>query len=668
MKVRKGPGKFKWSVLALFVTAMLLAMVENADIASAEETSDVVTLDGIEYMLDEETKTATVSEYSNKTSTECKEIVIPTVILYGENKYTVTTIGNGSFSQASYLEKITIPSTVKVIEAGAFLQCSALKEVNLPVGLEKINASTFLECSSLESIVIPDTVTYIDDAAFLGCSKLKKIVIPDTVTYIGHSSFQLCTSLEEMVLPKNLEETGTGVFIQCSSLKKVVFPDGLQSVENYFFAECTALEQVVFPECVSDVAWDCIGDCTNLKSIYYPSGLSTPEFTGILENLIKISYATNDDGTVSLTVEKLPEGVTNIELPSDIGGKVISSITGLSESDIPVSCMKHYHTSYGKDTKEHWYTCEVCKKEVRAVHSFGTGLQTCECGYVPFTITVQPSDLRLSYGYKNGSISVTVKKTLGNESVSYQWYKDGKAISGATSGTCAIPTGSSVGKYAYTCKISSGGYLAITASATVTVNAPAKGSKYKDDKKMATYKITKAGTGGRGTVEYVKPVNKKKKSVTIPATVKIGGVTYKVTSIAKSAFYKCTKLKTLKFGSNITTIGDKAFYKCTALTKVSLPAKVKTVGKQAFYGCKKITSVTLGKSVSKVGSKAFYGCNKLKTLTIKSTKLTTKKVGSSAFAKTPKSMTVKVPKKKFKAYKAMLFKKGVYSAVKFRKI
>ena len=87
-----------------------------------------------------------------------------------------------------------------------------------------------------------------------------------------------------------------------------------------------------------------------------------------------------------------------------------------------------------------------------------------------------------------------------------------------------------------------------------------------------------------------------------------------------------------------------------------------------FEGCKQLTSVTIGKSVTMIGTKAFYGCTRLKTLTIKSTKLTAKKIGSKAFSKTPKSMTVKVPKKKFKTYKSMLIKKGVNKKGKFKKM
>ena len=124
----------------------------------------------------------------------------------------------------------------------------------------------------------------------------------------------------------------------------------------------------------------------------------------------------------------------------------------------------------------------------------------------------------------------------------------------------------------------------------------------------------------------------------------------------------------VKFGSNLTSIGNKAFYKCTALTKITIPSKVKSIGKSAFEGCKKVTSVTIGKSIAKIGAKAFYGCSKIKTLTIKSTKLTTKKISSKAFGKTPKSMIVKLPKKKSKVYKSMLIKKGVNQKAKFKKV
>lgn len=149
--------------------------------------------------------------------------------------------------------------------------------------------------------------------------------------------------------------------------------------------------------------------------------------------------------------------------------------------------------------------------------------------------------------------------------------------------------------------------------------APAKNAVIKD-KTGVSYKVTKAGTSG-ATVEFKAPKNKKVTKVTIPSTVVINGITYKVTSIAANA----------------------------------------------FVGCKKLTTVTIGKNVTKIGAKAFYGCKKLKKITIKTTKLKSKTVGKNAFKGTPKSAKVKVPAKSLKAYKKFLYKKGFNKKAKITK-
>lgn len=159
----------------------------------------------------------------------------------------------------------------------------------------------------------------------------------------------------------------------------------------------------------------------------------------------------------------------------------------------------------------------------------------------------------------------------------------------------------------------------------------------------AYYTVT-ADSKTAKNVTYLAPVKKNVTSVTIPNTVKINGIIYKVTVIAKNAFKNNKKLTKVSIGSNIVTIGD-----------------------NAFYGCKKLKTVTFGKNIKTIGKQAFYGCKALKTLNIESTKLTAKKVGSKAFAKTPKNMTIKVPKKQYKTYKSMLVKKGISKKAKFKK-
>ena len=523
-----------------------------------------------------------------------------------------------------------------------------MQKINLPKGLKSIEKTMFIRCESLEEIEIPDTVESIGVAAFLGCSKLKKVIVPNSVTEIGTNAFQECTSLEEVVLPDHLTTLPFASFVLCENLKKINIPSNLTQIESSVFTGCKVLEEIVLPnglkfigqsafsgcaltemvipESVEEVELNVVYGCKNLETIFYPSHLKDAFVSTEYNDFVKFSYIVNPDGTVSLTIENLPQGMTDISLPSDIGGRKISSITGPEGMEIAITCKEHFVKEYSKDASEHWYVCSVCKKEIREAHvhksDAATGTQPCVCGYVPFAITAQPASQQLPYAYTNSSLAVTVKATFGKEKITYQWMEDGKAIAGATASTYAIPTGKMVGSYAYTCKVICGGYSKVTTAATVTVQAPSKGKKYKDDTNMATYKVTKAAVNGSGKVEYVKPVNKKKKVVTIPATVKIGGVTYKVTSIAKNAF------------------------------------------KNNRY----IKRVTIEKNVEKIGARAFYNCKKLKNIVIKTKKLKAKKIGADAFKKTKSNATVKVPKKKLKAYKTILLRKGVNKNAKIRKM
>ncbi len=154
----------------------------------------------------------------------------------------------------------------------------------------------------------------------------------------------------------------------------------------------------------------------------------------------------------------------------------------------------------------------------------------------------------------------------------------------------------------------------------------------------AYYNVSK-----KGAAQYVKPTKKNLGSVTIPSTVKIKGVTYKVTSIGNKAFINNKKLKKVTISDNITTIGN-----------------------SAFQGCKALKTVTIVKRVKTIGQKAFYGDGKLRTITVKSTAL--KKVGGKALYGIHKKAVIKAPTKKLSAYKKLFKNKGQKKTVKFKKM
>ena len=126
--------------------------------------------------------------------------------------------------------------------------------------------------------------------------------------------------------------------------------------------------------------------------------------------------------------------------------------------------------------------------------------------------------------------------------------------------------------------------------------------------------------------------NSRVTKISIPSTVRYNGVTYRVTSIWTNAFKKKSRLTTVSIGHNVSVIG-----------------------KNAFYKCKKLKKVTIGTGLTQINPGAFRGVKKGCTITIKSLKL--KRV-SSRIDQSVSRMTVRVPKRKYTAYKKLLRKKS----------
>lgn len=119
------------------------------------------------------------------------------------------------------------------------------------------------------------------------------------------------------------------------------------------------------------------------------------------------------------------------------------------------------------------------------------------------------------------------------------------------------------------------------------------------------YKVTKAGA----EVSLIK-TNKKAKRVTIPAVIKVNGVTYKVTSIGAKAFNGNKKLTKVTIGTNIKRISNNAFYKCKSLKMVTIKSVLltkKTASKKAFKGVNKKMVIKVPKKVKKAYVKMFKG-------------------------------------------------------------
>ncbi|MBO7266692.1 MAG: leucine-rich repeat domain-containing protein, partial [Bacteroidaceae bacterium] len=141
--------------------------------------------------------------------------------------------------------------------------------------------------------------------------------------------------------------------------------------------------------------------------------------------------------------------------------------------------------------------------------------------------------------------------------------------------------------------------LPLVASAQTQVEID--GIWYNLIKKVKTAEVTYKG-------EYAHSYDEYSGSITIPATVTYGGVTYSVTSIGDDAFCNCN-LTAITIPESVTSIGDDAFSCCSNLTTINIPKGVTSIANSAFEGCSSLTSITLPKGVTSIGERAFYECS-----------------------------------------------------------
>ncbi len=155
------------------------------------------------------------------------------------------------------------------------------------------------------------------------------------------------------------------------------------------------------------------------------------------------------------------------------------------------------------------------------------------------------------------------------------------------------------------------------------------------------YRVTNAASG-KEAVAYAAPSSKNITKVVIPAAVKMGSKSFKVTSIGKNAFKACKKLKSVTIGKNVTVIGVSAFQYCKALTKITIPANVQVIDRNVFAHDSNLKTITVkSKKITQVGTKAFKGINRKAKIKVPSSKLAQYK---ELFSQKGQAKTVKITK------------------------
>ena len=292
---------------------LLVMMVMITGKALAGASFEVI--DGFKYLLDSDTKTATLVPNTEKYA---GDVVIPESVKAKDgNDYKVTAFGDECFIGCSGLTSITIPSSVTSLGKRCFSGCSGLTSITIPSSVTSLGESCFIACKSLASITISSSVTSLGKSCFYGCIGLTSITIPSSVTSLGEWCFNNCYSLTSITIPSSVTSLGKYCFSGCIGLTSITIPSSVTSLGEACFYCCSALTSITIPSSVTSLRDRCFDGCHSLISITIPSSV-----TSLGESCFW--------GCSSLTSITIPSSVTSL------GGACFSG-SGLTSITIPSS-------------------------------------------------------------------------------------------------------------------------------------------------------------------------------------------------------------------------------------------------------------------------------------------------------------------------------------------
>lgn len=207
----------------------------------------------------------------NDSYLELTNIVIPN---------SVTSIGNGAFSNCYRLENITIGKNVKNIGAEAFSDCVNLRQIYYNAVNCDVHRKSFI-AAGVESggvdIFIGDDLDEIP-YVFLDCFKgynnysfmnrfatAKKISLGKGIVEIKEGAFS-GFKLKEMIIGENVKSIGDNAFLQ-STIRNIVIPDSVESLGWQAFHR-SLLVSVSIGRGVKKIGADCF-DTVFLRVVNY---------------------------------------------------------------------------------------------------------------------------------------------------------------------------------------------------------------------------------------------------------------------------------------------------------------------------------------------------------------------------------------------------------------
>ena len=271
---------------------------DDTRVILSEEDGDVLIIDGIKFIIDRESLTASVCGAESEKLTK---LTVPGQIPFEDKKIPVTEIADYAFEDSA-LKTVKLGENITRIGEGAFAFSSSLKKAAFPSGCKEIGDAAFFMCGSLEDVDIGSAtgITYIGEGAFAGTA-LTDFLTPDKTEELGASAFAGCVKLKEFTIGKKCSWIGDGAFSGCNALDslsvseknkylsvkdgclysadetillsaaaasgELALPEGLTAIQPYAFEDNVNVSSVILPKSLKELGEYSFYNCTGLKKI-----------------------------------------------------------------------------------------------------------------------------------------------------------------------------------------------------------------------------------------------------------------------------------------------------------------------------------------------------------------------------------------------------------------
>lgn len=416
------------------------------------------------------------------------------------------------------------------------------------------------------------TVTRCGDYFLRGVSACDSLLLPSSVTTLGRYAFADMTSLKQINIPPHVSVLQYGLFKNDGMISAVVISPKISRIYDYVFDGCVSLKDVRFEDSSASVTLGYGSEggqfsSSQLEKLHLGRNIvyNSTEKYGYSpfynqENLTEITF--NQNGFVTSCGDYFLYGASSCReliLPESlktIGVNAFRNMTNLESIVIPNNVTSVGQYAFAADS------AMVSVKLSESCRILESGLFH-DCKSLREIVVPQMVDSIKDLAFSGCRSLSTVNLANGASML--------KMGNGKTSGQfqgCPIET-LHVGRQINYVKSP---FMGITELKNLTFgpDVPSVGS--------SMFRET-------GLEELYLPDN--------------------IESIGNSGFYKCTLLKSVRFGDNTYQIGDYGFASCTSLDNVSFPESMTSISSYSFSNCTSLRNLDLGKSLMIIGPSAF---------------------------------------------------------------